>query len=278
MGLALGAALVPTGWLERLTYFGRAMGPPPHPLFEPAPLRAGYARGPRSIPEDTTMLILAVPDGALSEVANDMARAGSAPPGCVALHLAGALSTDVLTPLHAVGYAVGSLHPLQTVADPWSGGQRLVGSAFAVAGEPTAAASARRLVEHLQGLPLMVPPGARPSYHASAVVASNYLVTLLELAVRIMGSAGIASDDAIVALLPLMRGTLDNVEHLGPRLALTGPLARGDVDTIRLHLARLSDEDRALYCQLGLETLNIARAAGLDPGLADELASLLSTR
>jgi len=73
-----------------------------------------------------------------------------------------------------------------------------------------------------------------------------------------------------------MRGTLENVEHLGLSMALTGPIARGDVDTVRLHLSRLSPEDRSLYCRLGLETLRIAVAAGLDAERAAELESLLA--
>src|SRR5690606_37781903 len=116
--------------------------------------------------EGTNILILAVADDALSEVANELALAGPAPPGCVALHLSGALSTEVLTPLHAVGYAVGSLHPFQTVADPWSGGERLVGAAYAVAGEPPAVSAGRRIANALRGIVLTVPHALRPVYHA----------------------------------------------------------------------------------------------------------------
>src|SRR5690606_24287151 len=106
----------------------------------------------------------------------------------------------------------------------------------------------------------------RPNYHAAAVFASNYLVTLAATAVRILREIGVPEEDALPALIPLMRGTLDNLEDLGLASALTGPIARGDLDTVRTHLARLSPDDRALYCALGRETLQLALAAGLDPG------------
>lgn len=276
MGLAFGAALARVDEVDRLIFFGRAAEPPPHPLFETGGGRAEYRVGPQPVPAGTTVVLLAVPDGKVVEAAQELALAGEAPTGCAALHLAGALSTDALAPLHAVGYAVGSLHPLQAVADPWAGGGRLVGSAFAIAGEPFALAAARRIVRHLRGRALVIPPMLRPQYHAAAVLASNYLVALMAASIRLLTQAGVAEDDALPALLPLVRGTLDNLEHLGGAAALTGPIARGDVDTVRLHLARLSLEDRVLYSALGREALRLARVAGLDEGRAAELDALLT--
>lgn len=276
MGLALGAALAQRRAAERLVFHGRALDPPPHPLFEPRNPMAHYRPGVGALEEGTTIVILAVPDHALPEVAHDLAAAGRAPAGCVALHLAGALSTDVLGPLHHAGFAIGSMHPFQTIADPWSGGDRLVGSAFALGGEPAAIAAARRLVSSLGGRALVVPPTLRPLYHAAAVFASNYVVTLAAVAARLLAEAGVPEADAAAAALPLVRGAVDNLEHLGFAAALTGPIVRGDVDTIRLHLARLSPHDRALYSALGRETLRLARLAGLDPARAAELESLLS--
>jgi predicted short-subunit dehydrogenase-like oxidoreductase (DUF2520 family) len=91
-----------------------------------------------------------------------------------------------------------------------------------------------------------------------------------------LAEAGVTDEDAVAAVLPLMRGTMDNVEQLGFGAALTGPVARGDIDTVRLHLARLSSRERRLYCALGLETVGLARAAGLDPDRARALEKLLS--
>ncbi|HLU24639.1 MAG TPA: Rossmann-like and DUF2520 domain-containing protein [Longimicrobiales bacterium] len=277
MGLALGSALVRSGITETLTFYGRSLEPPPHPLFEPEHGSAEYRFGIPPLPAETTVVILAVPDGALAEVAHELAALGRAPAGCAALHLAGALSADVLAPLHAVGYAVGSMHPYQTVADPWSSGDRLIGAAYGLGGDPAAMAAARRLVSALRGIPLVVPPAARPVYHASAVFASNYLIALVAVVVRLLGQVGLDEATAAAAALPLIRGTLDNLDHLGVAAALTGPIVRGDVDTVRLHLQRLSGHDRALYCALGRETLQLARAMGLDQDRAAAIESLLNS-
>ena len=273
MGLALGAALKRVDFVEQLTYFGRSMEEPPHPIFDDDDVE--YRTGPRPLPPGTQVLILAVPDSALIEVAHEYAAAGPPPPGCVALHLAGAFSTEVLAPLHAQGYAVGSMHPLQAIADAWHSGDRLFGSAYALAGETEAVAIARRIVVALDGLPLVIPPAKRPLYHAAAVVASNYLIAVLSFATRLMMEAGASEHEALTALLPLTQGTLENLDKLGVRASLTGPIARGDAETLRLHLTQLSESDRALYCDLGLELLRVARAAGLDPEKADNIERLL---
>lgn len=262
------------GVLEGLDYLGRSPEPPPHPIFDGGRVRYTMGYGP--IPEETTILVLAVPDDKLQEVANEVARAGRAPRPSVVFHLSGALSTDVLTPLHAAGYIVGSLHPLQTVADPWSGAERLRGCAYAIAGEPGALTTARRIVTALDGRAMVIPPNLRPLYHAAAVFASNYILVAAATVARALAEAGIPESDAVAAALPLMRGTMDNVEQLGLGSALTGPVARGDVDTVRLHLSRLSPRERRLYCALGLETVQLARAVGLDPVQADALESLLT--
>ena len=280
MGLALGAALRDADAVERLLYVGRALEPPPHPLFDAAAADgsagAEYRVAPIPVPGGTSILILAVPDSTLSDVAYDVATAGPAPAGCAAFHLSGALSTDVLAPLHQAGYSVGSIHPLQAVADPWLSGDRLMGAAFALAGETHALNAGRRLVNALGGLPLVIPPTLRPVYHAAAVMASNYVIALLAVAARLLEDASVDSANVLPALLPLVRGTLDNLEHLGIAAALTGPIPRGDADTIRLHLARLSAEDRALYCRLGLELLRLARQTGLDERRAADIESLLA--
>jgi predicted short-subunit dehydrogenase-like oxidoreductase (DUF2520 family) len=280
MGLALGAALRHSGDIERLIYYGRAIEPPPHPLFEPTEDKertpaAEYRVGIPPIPPETTVVLLAVPDSALNEVVHDVAAVGESPAGCVALHVSGALSTDVLSPLHGLGYGIGSLHPLQTVADPWHSWDRVTGISFAVSGDTAGIRAALRLVNLLEGRALVIPANLRPVYHAAAVMASNNVVAVVAAASRLLQQAGVPEAEALPALLPLVEGTVDNLKHLGIRAALTGPVARGDADTIRLHLARLSSEDRALYSALGQEVLRLARSTGLDARKADEIEDLL---
>jgi predicted short-subunit dehydrogenase-like oxidoreductase (DUF2520 family) len=223
---------------------------------------------------NTEAVLLSVPDDALAELAHTLAAQGDAPPGCAALHCSGALSTEPLAPLHARGYAVGSLHPLQAIAHALTGAERLVGAAFAVSGEPRAVAVARRITAALDGRILQIPVTRRPIYHAAAALASNGLAALLASAARVLIDAGVEPDDALPALLPLVRGTVDNFEEMGVLPGLTGPVVRGDVETVRLHLAALAPRDAALYRALGRELTELSAERRAPDYPADELRSL----
>jgi predicted short-subunit dehydrogenase-like oxidoreductase (DUF2520 family) len=125
-------------------------------------------------------------------------------------------------------------------------------------------------------IPVRLPREAKPLYHAGAVAAANYTVVLANLAERLAGSAGLPVEIASKLYLPLIRGTLANLE-LGTAGALTGPVRRGDLETIRAHLAVLDPEDRRLYLALGLAALRLAREAGLSPDKAQAVEDLLGS-
>ena len=258
---------------ESITFSGRRPDPPAHPLFIQGWAR--YVFGLERPGPQTTALVLSVPDEALAEVAMGIAAQGEAPAGCAAFHLSGAVGADPLAPLLEVGYEVGTIHPLQTLADPVLGAEQLQGSYFAVSGGPAAVSTARRLLHYLGASVITVPVARRPLYHAAAVLASNYLTVLVGAAGRLMAQAGVPEDEALEAVLPLARGSLENVGRLGPARALTGPIARGDVETVRLHLKTLERRERALYAALGLEALSLARDAGLGKETAETLYELL---
>ncbi|MBT8396138.1 MAG: DUF2520 domain-containing protein [Gemmatimonadetes bacterium] len=271
-GLSLGYALWRAGGLDSLTFCGRRPDPPPHPLFIDG--IAEYVFGLRQPEPGSTAVLLAVPDEILPEITLALASQGDAPPGCAAFHLSGALGTDPLAPLLERGYSVGTLHPLQSLADPLLGPEQLEGIYFAVSGEPAALSAARRILSPIGGSVLTIPVARRPLYHAAAVFASNYLAGLIGAAGRLMVQAGVPEDEAIQAILPLARGSLENLGRLGPVRALTGPISRGDVETVRLHLRTLEARERALYASMGLEILALAGEAGLDQDAKDELKEL----
>lgn len=272
MGLALGYALVQAEAVRTLVYFGRRPEPPGHPLF--AQGLAEYRFGLDWPGPGTEAVILAVPDDSIHELAHALAAQGQAPPGCAALHCSGALSAEPLAPLHVRGYAVGSLHPLQAVAHALEGAEQLPGSAFAVSGEPEAVATARRLVAALHGQVLQIPVSKRAVYHAAAALASNGLAALLATAGRMLVRTGLEPDQALAALIPLVRGSLGNFERMGLAQGLTGPVVRGDLETVRLHLASLEPRERAVYVALGLELTELAAEAGRPEFPADALRSL----
>jgi len=263
MGLALGAALIETRAVERLAVFGRNPQPPSHPIFIEG--KASYVFGVEPLAPDTMALFLAVPDEIVPEMAHTIAAQGPAPERCVAFHLSGSLSTDVLAPLHARGYAVGAFYPLQVVSRSAAAASRIPGSYIAVTGSPEATAVARLLASAMGCGPIIVAATRRPLLHAAAVLTASYVSPLLDAAVRVMERAGVDPDEALAALVPLVRGTLAMVEESGPAGAVTGPVAEGDVEAIALHLRALEPEERRLYALFGRELLRL-----VGPDLRDD--------
>jgi predicted short-subunit dehydrogenase-like oxidoreductase (DUF2520 family) len=109
------------------------------------------------------------------------------------------------------------------------------------------------------------------------VFASNYFVVVEAVAQRLLRHAGLADAEAWEALRPLVRGTLENIERDGPPAALTGPVLRGDVDTIARHLAALTADDAILYRALGRAALELAQKRGMDDATAERVAAALVT-
>ena len=204
------------------------------------------------------VILLAVPDDAISGVAAALATAGLVRPAQTVLHLSGALGRDALAPLAPCGAALGSLHPLQSLSDPATAPQRLTGAIAAVEGDEHAVVVAAALARGLGMEPVAVPAPSKPVYHAPAVVAATFLVTLAATAQRLFVRAGLPPDGATRALTALMQGALDNVHAAGPAAALTGPVARGDVETIRRHLAALEGADADLYRALSRAALALS--------------------
>lgn len=225
---------------------------------------------------DADVVLLAVGDDALEGLVRDLARSGAVRPGQVVLHLSGARASDILAPLAERGAATGSMHPLMTVSeDPSRAARHFRGATFALEGEFDAVRSADILVRALGGIPVMIAPETKAAYHAGAVFASNYLVTALAAAERLLEEAGIPAAAAREALVPLARATLENVAALGPLAALTGPVARGDAATVRRHREALGPDGRRLYDALARATLALAKEKGLAPAAEAALLAAL---
>jgi predicted short-subunit dehydrogenase-like oxidoreductase (DUF2520 family) len=178
---------------------------------------------------EVDLLVIATPDGAIEGVASAVTPSEHA----VVAHLAGSLGTAVLAP-HRRRAAI---HPLVSLAP--GAGAHLKGAWFAISGDPMAS----RVVSDMNGRSITLPDDARTSYHAAAVIASNHLVALLGQVQRVAAVAGVPFE----AYLDLVRGTVDNVAAVGPKNALTGPVARGDWETVARHLAVLPPEERSAY-------------------------------
>lgn len=268
MGAGLGLALSAAG--HKVTLLVRTSRPTPPGVG----LSVGGADWAESL-VNAAVVLVATPDGVVATVAQALARIGRIGREHVVLHLSGLLDRRALEPLSPSGAALGSLHPLQAVADSASGPERLRGAYAAVEGDAGAVAAGGRLAVAAGMIPVVVPASAKPAYHAAAAIASNYTVALADLARRVAESAGIPSETAGMMYLPLFRGTVENLIARGAAGALTGAIRRGDVATVEAHLDALDAPERRLYALLGLETLRIAREAGLGSEAATRLEDVL---
>jgi predicted short-subunit dehydrogenase-like oxidoreductase (DUF2520 family) len=271
LGLALGSVLLDSGQVGRLSFTGRNSTPPVHPIFE-----SGAAEYSLDLPtrrSAPTVILISVPDSEISAVGAALTGCDIAP--AAVFHTSGVLGSEVLAPLAALGHHIGSIHPMVAMADPVAGSGKLRGAWYGIEGVPEAVAAAELILDAVKGRALQVDPSGKPMYHAAAVFASNYLVALLGIAEDLMTRAGVDAIQARSALMELATGTIDNVATSGPVRALTGPVARGDETTLRLHLRGLSPNLRPLYSGLAREALRLASLQGLDPVVAMRITSLL---
>ena len=227
---------------------------------------AGRAFGsPARAAEQATLVLLSVPDDRIHAVCERIATGGGFSRAQVVVHFSGLLPSDVLDPARGCGAAVASCHPLQTFATSRDALRLLAGSTFALEGDPRAMPTVRAMVRALGGKAVAIPTDAKVPYHAAAVMACNYLVVLLDAALSVYDEAGMGGQGAMRALRPLLDGTLANVERLGGPGALTGPIARGDVGVVRVHLEWLATHRPdlvTLYVELGRSAVALARRKG----------------
>ncbi len=222
------------------------------------------------------VVLLATPDTVIAAVAEELRDAGCLRKGQSVLHMAGALGGAPLASLADGPASLGCLHPLQTFA----GGESKAAFQdvfFAVDGDPEACACAEILVAMLGGQAFQLAETERSRYHAAACMVSNYLVVLVQWAVRRYGEFGFAEADALRALLPLIQGTVLNLQRVGTEKALTGPISRGDAATVAAHLAVLPDGlEREIYQVLGRGALApLAEKQRLEANVCKEIAGLL---
>jgi predicted short-subunit dehydrogenase-like oxidoreductase (DUF2520 family) len=242
-----------------------------HPVVPPLRLH----QGPRDrAVRSAAVVLLAVPDRAIAPLSAELASQSGIGSSHTVLHLSGLQDREALSALAPTGAALGSFHPLQTVSDPATAAERFAGAYAGVEGDERAIAVAETLARSLRMTPVRVPSEAKPAYHAGATFAANYTTALVAVAERLALEAGIPPEVARRLYLPLIRGAAANLEA-GPAAALTGPVRRGDVETVQAHLAALRPDDRALYRLLAREALRLAREAGLEPGVAARMAEAL---
>lgn len=207
---------------------------------------------------EVEVVFITTQDGSIRSVAEDLSRKKLFKPGQLWIHCSGSMSSRVLQVDKSLPIGYLSLHPLQAFAGINQAVELLRGTHFGIEGD--AEEVGLEIVEQLGGIPHRLDPEKKVLYHAGAVIASNYLVTLADLSVRLFEQAGIAKEEALESLIPLMEGTLRNLGQVGLPQALTGPIERGDVEVVKSHLERMPMKIEAVYRALGLYTLEIGQA------------------
>jgi predicted short-subunit dehydrogenase-like oxidoreductase (DUF2520 family) len=222
---------------------------------------AAFSSAPPDILLEAEVVILAVRDAAIGDVAQTLVGTGLIGKRHVMLHCAGATSArEVLGNVSSVVAGIGTMHPLMAIADGRAAMRALKGTVFGVEGDDVGRAAAATLIGALGGIVLALDGTQMGSYHAAAALASNYVVSAIDAAAQVLAGAGVSPTQAAQALVPLAEGALRNIAQKGTTAGLTGPIRRGDAVTIQRHLDALRDHpDLAqLYRALALHATEIA--------------------
>lgn len=198
--------------------------------------------------------LIATPDDVLEASANRLANSGCMRPGDIVLHCSGALASTILASLKNCGVHVASIHPLKSFATPSLAIKNFAGTYCGHEGDAAALETLLPLFSAIGANCFAISPAQKTLYHASAVLACNAMVALMHAALQSMAAAGVPPETTWPALRPLIDGTLSNIDKLGTEGALTGPIMRGDTQTVARQLAALNALDPQLgevYAALG---------------------------
>ena len=221
----------------------------------------------QGLADASDLVFITTPDSVISNVAG----AVNWRPGQGVVHCCGAASTELLAPAANLGASTAAFHPFQTFAgvkNPEESSARLSGVTFSIAAEGWLADFLAELARALEGYPVSIADEDRALYHAAAVLGCGYLVTLLQAAVSLWEAMGFSSEQAIQALYPLAKTTLDNVAQHGVIASATGPAIRGDAVTLRAHLESLylrMPELLPIYGSLARGSVPLAARHGVGP-------------
>ena len=244
---------------------------------------SGVATSVGNIPREASkanVVIVSVRDPQLDEAIDEVTVAagdGRIARGSVILHTSAIAEPGGLRALSDAGFPGGTFHPLVPFGDPETSAELLRKAWIGIDGENAAKNASRRLAGHLGARTLEIPPGKKPVYHAAAVISSNFPVALASVAGHLLHDIGIPDASAYQAVESLMAGALSNMKQSLPDDALTGPVVRGDAETVAKHLRALQGHDAALevYRSLSTAAVEIAQRRGVDPKKLAAVAGLV---
>jgi len=236
-----------------------------------APLEGCEVTGAQQVADICDIVFVTTPDASIEATVQALTWR----PGMGVVHCSGATEVGTLAKAAAEGASTGGFHPMQTFGDPAVAARSLPGCVITIEAQGALDAVLKRLAERLECTVNALPAGMRGRYHASGGYASQFINVLLAEAVHIWRSWGAEEDDALKALLPLLKGTIGAIESAGLDRGMPGPVSRGDTETVARHvqaLAQMDDKALALYRELCRRTVPLAQRAGrISPETADQI-------
>ena len=258
LGTTLAVALAGRGYTIRSLVARTAKNARKAARLLDAEVQVLAARQVRSL-IDADLFLITVPDDQIAGVARELSEI-NADRKVTALHTSGALSSDVLAPLREKGWHTGSIHPLMSVS---GSDDSLRGAFWSVEGDRRALRLGKEIVRDLEGKSFSIRSEDKPLYHAAAVMVSGNVTALFDVALEMLGECGLDRKAARGILLPLIASTVRNLETKDPAEALTGTFSRGDVETVKRHVAAMKHRKLAdaleLYRLLGQRSLRLTK-------------------
>jgi predicted short-subunit dehydrogenase-like oxidoreductase (DUF2520 family) len=240
---------------------------------------AAFSSAPPDVLLEAEVVILAVRDQMIGEVATMLVGTGLVTKRHTLLHCAGAASAkELLAPVADQVFGIGTMHPLSAIADARTAMRALKGTVFGVEGDERGREMAAKLVAAIGGIVLALDSSQMAAYHAAAALASNYIVATIDAAAAVLAGAGIPAEEAARALVPLAEGALRNVALHGTTAGLTGPIRRGDAATVERHLEALRGKPDVAEIYRGLARRAVEIAARIDGRDAPDRAGLEAIR
>lgn len=226
------------------------------------------------LPADITFIT--TPDDQIELCCQQLSKSSKLKKNSIVVHCSGSLSSEVLKTVREKGCFVASVHPMRSFAKPDISFKQYSGTYCAIEGDYEATNVLEELFTKIGSVVYAINKDKKSAYHAAGVFASNYLVTLCQNSLLCLKDAGVENDMSMKIIASLMQSTLNNLETtLSPDKSLTGPIKRGDINTITKHLSALPEPLSNLYKTLGLATLNIAH---LSEDVEKKIAELLSPK
>jgi len=260
LGTTLAVALASRGYTIRSLVARTAKSARKAALLLDADVQVLAAKNLRSL-INADLFLITVPDDQIASVTRELGEINADQKKSVVLHTSGALSSEVLEPLREKGWHTGSIHPLMSVSAVHDA--HLQGAYWSIEGDRSALRLGKEIVRDLGGKSFSIRTEDKPLYHAAAVMVSGNVVALFDVALEMLGECGLDRKTARAVLLPLIASTVRSLQTKSPEESLTGTFSRGDVETVKRHLAALKSKELAealdLYRLLGQRSLKLTK-------------------